>query len=282
MREVAPGATPGIGLWPAVPAEEYHAWDAASNSRLTRLLRSPAHLRAYMDEQPERTPALVLGDAIHKAILEPDLFRGRFVRAPEGDGRTKAVQEARRELMASFPRATMLTAADFDCALAVRDSVWCHPAARKLLRAAEHVEASAVWRDEDAGVLCKARADALVPEFGTIVDIKSTVDAGPGAFERSLWAYAYFQQGAFYLDGFSIVLASYFEHFVNIAVEKEPPYAVALYRIREDAIAAGRERIRPLLHLYRQCMETGRWPAYSTEVLDISLPPYAWAKLEAS
>jgi exodeoxyribonuclease VIII len=190
MREVAPGATPGIGLWPGVPAEEYHAWDAASNSRLTRLLRSPAHLRAYMDEQPERTPALVLGDAIHKAILEPDLFPRLYAVAGQcaatiGSGKRcinpGTVQRGDEWFCgvkshdpggANGKRTSVvLDPDDWKTCLAVRDSVWRHPAAAKLLRAAEHVEASAVWRDEDAGVLCKARADALVPEFGTVVDI---------------------------------------------------------------------------------------------------------------
>jgi hypothetical protein len=84
--------TPGIGLWPGVPYEQYAAWDACSSSRLSRLLRSPAHARAYIDGQIEDdTPAKAFGSAAHCAILEPDRFASAYVRAPEGDGRTKAV-----------------------------------------------------------------------------------------------------------------------------------------------------------------------------------------------
>ena len=41
---------PEPGIYPGVPMDEYLGWDCASNSRLRRLRRSPAHLKAYLDD----------------------------------------------------------------------------------------------------------------------------------------------------------------------------------------------------------------------------------------
>jgi hypothetical protein len=63
---------------------------------------------------------------------------------------------------------------------------------------------------------------------------------------------------------------------VIVAAEKEPPYAVAAYRLTEGATDAGMDQLRPLLQLYRRCQASGEWPAYPDTVQDISLPDWAW------
>src|SRR5262245_8459627 len=69
---------PDPGVYPNVPMEAYHRWNAVSNSRLTKLDRSPAHLLAYLTEPPEDTKATAEGRAIHCAVLEPDDFVNRY------------------------------------------------------------------------------------------------------------------------------------------------------------------------------------------------------------
>lgn len=59
---------------------DYHAnkeW--LGHSALLRLLRSPAHYQAYLNE-PERdpTPALLFGQAFHTAVLEPERFASDY------------------------------------------------------------------------------------------------------------------------------------------------------------------------------------------------------------
>ena len=51
--------------------EEYHASDGLSNSMMNKLLKSPAHMKYYMDNPDPSTPAQVLGTQAHTALLEP-------------------------------------------------------------------------------------------------------------------------------------------------------------------------------------------------------------------
>jgi exodeoxyribonuclease VIII len=73
------------GIYPQVPENEYFAAKAASNSTLSRMKRSPAHCRAYMDDQPEPTANMKFGSLVHCLTLEPGEFAGRYHIADEYD-----------------------------------------------------------------------------------------------------------------------------------------------------------------------------------------------------
>src|SRR5690606_39465824 len=58
--------------------EEYHSLpDSISKSGLDLIARSPAHYRYA--ERREPTRAMVIGTAIHAAILEPDVFATEYL-----------------------------------------------------------------------------------------------------------------------------------------------------------------------------------------------------------
>lgn len=191
---------PEPGIYPDVPAEVYHRWPAASQTVLKIMRdRSPAHARQYMLTPPEPTPAMVLGQAIHAAILQPDLFREHYVRGLEFDRRTKQGREAWEALAAEHPNAIILKPEDYDRCIAIRDAVHSHHYARKLLRG--QTEVSAVWRDPWFGVLCKGRFDCVPTGLGIIVDVKSVSDASPRAMQRFIYAYGTYLQAAHYMIG---------------------------------------------------------------------------------
>ncbi len=292
--------TPEPGVHVGTSLNMYHnVWSAASNSRLSILRRSPAHLLAAMHEPPKSSAALLTGHAIHTAILEPDLFASEFTTA----GQCQAIKKTDKLRCnnagvvystaqgwlcgvhkgadsGSDDSRTVLSQADYVVALAVRDAVHRHPAAKHLLSTAIHREASIAWDDARSGVRCKARLDSYAEfEGGTIIDVKSTIDARRDEFERSIFKYGYHRQGGFYMPGAEAVGLPA-RHFVIIACEKEPPYAVAVYRLTEGALDAGAEQIAPLLDLYAKCMASGEWPAYSDEIADIALPSWSWDKID--
>lgn len=277
---IAPAAEPAVGLHLDVPADLYHSWPGASNSKLNLLLRSPAHLKASIDSPTPSTPAQEMGTAIHYAVLEPDLFPTKYVRNIEGDGRTKAVREARAALAAEHPFATILSPSDYDLCIAVRDSVWAHPAAKVALSGEGMNEASMVWDDPETGVRCKARADRISLELGAIIDLKTTRDAREQSFSRDIFNYGYHRQAAFYTAAASLLLERQIGLHYIVAVEKEAPYAVAVYRLRDDAIEAGRQQLDALLRRYAECVEADHWPAYGDEPVEISLPTWAWGQLD--
>jgi hypothetical protein len=270
----------GPGIYPGVEAARYHALEAASNSRLSRLLRSPAHLREYLDNPPSQTDDMLLGSAAHALILEPESFAGLYQRAPEGDRRAKAVKDAWAELEARHPFATLLKPDHYDACQRMRDAVLSHEAASYLVGAAGDVEVSLLWDDPATAVRCKGRPDKLAGSLGVVVDLKTTQNASAEEFTRSVHNFGYFRQGAMYLDGLA-ECGVQVQHFVIIAVEKTPPFGVAVYRLREDAIEAGRKQLRSLLHTYRWCMERGEWPCYPETIQDLSLPRWAWSSIES-
>lgn len=269
---------PPPGIYEDVPAGTYHKWLGASQSRLLTLRdKSPAHMKWEMEHPAEVTPAMALGSAIHTAVLQPDLFARRGLRDIEGDGRTKAVKDARAQLRAEHPGCVILAPQDYDICIAVRDAVTAHPIARALLDGP--AERSVVWMDEATGVMCKARFDEMPIGIGAITDLKTTIDASPAAFTRAIYRFGYYIQAAHYLAG-ARAREIDADFFTIIAVEKEEPYAVAVYHIRDDAIQAGADELRPLLARYAYCEVTGEWPGYPAEAIEISLPPWAWAQVD--
>ena len=134
---------------------------------------------------------------------------------------------------------------------------------------------SLLWRDAETSLFCKGRPDRLTTLGGwsVVVDLKSTDNAGPRVFERDIYKYSYHQQGGFYLDGCD-TLSPRERKYVFIVVEKDPPFAVAVYELDPEAIDLGRDEYRAHLAQYARCLETGVWPGYDPGMGIISLPPW--------
>ena len=291
--------TPGI--YERVPAEVYHALPYCSNSRLSLLKRSPAHLRADLDNPGEPTDAMRLGSAIHMAVLEPDVFATTYHEAGQCEGVLKSGARKGEQCTntgtgrwggqwfcgqhkgnGEADAIEVLSRADFLVCNGIRRSLWTHPKLRKLMDAAGREELTVIWDDSESGVRCKARVDRLVEDFGGVVlDLKTTTDARPHAFERKVFEFGYFRQKPLYQDAlWQCGIET--KHCVIAAAEKEDPYAVAGYRLADGAADAGREELRKLLALYAKCEREKSWPAYPFDITEISLPRWGWDQLEAA
>lgn len=252
---------------------EYHASPAISKSGLDLIRKAPA-LYAYRRDNPqEQTPAMRLGSLTHTVVLEPEVFAHSVIAHPEGiDRRTAAgkadwaafeIQAEGREIITNEEGAKLA---------AIRDAVRSHPAAAKALAGSPTIEQSIFW-DAD-GISCRCRPDA-VTEKGVIVDLKTTRDASPEGFAKSILAYRYHVQAAFYSDGYRAAFGEAPRGFVFIAVETESPYLVAVYVASMTMTSRGRFDYREDLDTFRRCQETGTWPGYSDAPLTIDLPKWA-------
>ena len=65
------------------------------------------------------------------------------------------------------------------------------------------------------------------------------------------------------------------EAFIFAAIEKEPPYAAALYILNDEAVAKGRAEAQRLRALYAECKATDTWPAYGESIQVLTLPKWA-------
>lgn len=279
---------PEPGIYPDIPMETYLAWDAASNSQLTRILKSPAHLLAYRQEQID-TAALKFGRASHTLLFEPEKFREQFCSEPDITGPEFASYASPRSTKAYKQQVavleadglTVLKTEQMEDMEGMRAAILDHPKASTVITATGQAELSVVWDDPETGVRCKSRFDWHTPTYagGAIVDLKTTTDASPWAFERAVFKFGYHRQGALYLRG-ARALDIPVAHFAIVAAEKTSPYGVILYRLNEDAVSLGNTQLDFALVRYAECQRTGEYPGYTTDVVDVGVPPWADAQVE--
>lgn len=287
---------PEPGVYRGIPMAEYRAWACASNSQLTHLMRSPAHLRAYLEAPQKETPARILGTAIHTKVLEPETFGRSYFAKPDPDpeiyrnadgsesknvANTKAYKDAVAALEMEHPGGIGLGASDHETCIGIDASIRAHESAGPTIEAATDVELSIVWDDPVTGVRCKARLDAYAPDLagGSIPDLKSAREGGILDFERAVLGFGYHRKAWFYLRGAREVgLAC--RHFPLIAAEKEPPYAVDVYRVSEGVVTYVEDQMTALLELYAECQQQEWWPARPEHVREISIPDYGWRKID--
>ncbi len=280
---------PGFEL--DVPADVYHRRElGVANNTALKILRerSPAHYRAWVDgqEQPE-TPAFLFGRAYHCRVLEPERFAAEFVAEPVGapPRPTSAMREAKKPSESSIARVaywdgwdaenagkTMLSAEDAERIEAMYAALMAVPLAAGIMRDG-YSEVTMRWTDEPTGIPCKARADWWVPgRF--FMDLKTTDDASPAGFRRSVAAYGYHVQHAHYCDA-ARALGQPVRNYLILAQEKEPPYVCGVYHIDAEAEARGFELRERGLQTLRNCLDTDTWPGYGTGITELSLPPWA-------
>ena len=261
---------PGLLL---MSATQYHADKAIGHSGIVKMLKSPAHLREYLDHPPTPTPAMAFGTAVHTFVLEQERFGDDFVVAEKFDRRTKEGKEAAARFEEANQGKTLITSEEMATLSLVRSAVHSHLGAARLFGQGQ-AELSAFWTDADTGLNCKCRPDWFNGEV--VVDLKTCVDASSGGFSRSIANFGYDIQAAFYVDGIKAVTGLELP-FLFVAVEKDAPHAVAVYRADPEVIEVGRKKYRAALQLLKWCRESGSWPAYQPggEIEPISLPRWA-------
>ena len=262
----------------SLPEAQYRASEGLSKSLLDWIAppRTPAHFKARVSGliADEQTPAMRLGSMIHRAILEPETVAGAWVVKP--DGMNFATKEGKEWKAAqTLP---IITAAEGETITGMRDSVHAHPAVKRVLANAK-TEVSLFANGED-GVLRKARIDALPESGNVIVDIKSCQSADPDMMAKSVVAYRYDVQAAYYLDICKLLGIDKSE-FLFVCVEKLPPHAVAVYALDQDAIAWGRMQYQRDLALIKHCEAKDHWPSFTQDITTLALPAWAQKQMEA-
>ena len=252
--------------------EAYHSLKAVSPSQIKVLGRSPLH---YFDrflaedrERPEPTAAMLLGTALHTAVLEPELWDSTIAVPPQTfDRRTKVGKELAAAFDAESAGKIVLAPDDADQVRRMADAVRKHPAAGFLLELPGRREASYTWEDPQTGLQCKTRPDWHSLDGRLVVDVKTTRDASRAEFAKSIANLDYHVQAAWNRAAIGA------EQFLTIAVESTRPFAVAVYPASEAMIAAGDRRIEAAMAQLAQCWASGEWPGYGDIIAEpIELP----------
>ena len=315
--------TKKIGLFKNISFEEYCAIDAVNNSSLNDFDRSPAYYYAKHlapdREQQEPTPSMLLGTAIHTAVLEfprfietysvkpqienfpgcldsadqykakakelglkvsgtkPELKKSSLEVAPD----TKFFDDIERQFENKYK---LLKKDDYESCIAICNRIKKSPTASTLF-ADGFPEITMLWIDANTGLYCKARIDYIsgvkINEEGQfeivgpvyIVDLKSTEDARPREFARSIANYGYHRQAGHYTNGL-ISLGIKGALFVFAAYERSAPYAASFTYASDAMLSQSREELSNLLNRLKACKSAEQWPAYDETLVPIDLP--AW------
>lgn len=283
---LTPAPLPGLstyspGIYPDVPAEVYHRRElgVVNNGALKILAgKTPEHYLAWVAEETEEkeTPALVFGRALHSLVLEPSKFQREFALQPVfGDLRTKAARESRDAWLADHPGVTTLTEDDLKRLQGMAKAVREHPIAGKFFIDGMP-EATCVYDDPRTGLRCKTRMDYWREDLWMIGDLKSTDDASPRAFAKSVVNYGYHIQDAHYSSGPQVLAGREAPRFLFVGVEKSPPYSVGVYMLDADAEARGHELRDRAMDTLDRCLRTDEWPGLPAVVNTLSLPGWAF------
>lgn len=282
-------AEPAHSFVEVLSNEDYHGGPGLSSSNVKTIRNYSIDHYVYSKTAPPkaRSAAFVVGDGVHAAVLEPDRFEAEFLVMPSF-GRSKADQAAKRLWLAEHAGADVMTSDQRELILRCAEAIQRHPDAAHFVgpeaMESSKAESSFFWRDPISEIVCKCRPDVLHWSMA-LPDIKTTARAGGASrmgFDKVCADLGYWISGPMYSDGVSNVLGSApSEHpMVFIVVEKEPPYAVGVHMLDEEAAQLGRQAYRDVLRLLRRWIDAGdkRWGGYPRGIDLLSLPNWVHRK----
>lgn len=254
--------------------QDYLAAPALSSSDLKQVLRSPAHYIAYKSAKPAETKAQRFGSLAHKAILEPQFFRPLV--APKVDRRTKEGKLAWEQFLASAVDVDVVDADELldieGMVAAVKES----PEAQRLLKSGV-AEISAYAAYGTTEVRC--RPDWRCDDRRLLVNLKTAEDASPEAFVRQVASYRYHLQAAVEMFCAAAIwkIPPTEMQYCWLVVEKEPPYAVSVFRPDPHMMATGFSLLTRAVVLFEDAVARDAFAEsrfrYNEE---IALPKWAW------
>lgn len=276
------------GIRPRIPFEVYQGMAGMNITLLKEMRRSAQHFQ-HRRHHPKESAPMTLGKAGHCAVLEPMRFGSDFA---VWERRTSAGAMAPRngqhwqEFEAQHAGQTIITANEYDTVVALQSAVRNdRDAMRYLLHGEPEVSMQAVL----FGRQCKGRLDWLTRDWidlegvrqtgPCLVGVKMTRDCSEFRFGRQAASLGYALQWAFYLDLYKAITGE-FPKVVEIAVENEAPYAVAVYEIPDEVLQKGCDEYMALLEQLAECERAQRWPGPVQGERILTMPQWFYGEEE--
>jgi len=256
--------------------ENYAAVPAANWSSLKELRKSALHYKYALENSKKETPSLLLGRAVHAAILEPETWHDAFAVRPDGiDRRTKTGKEDYALFEAQSHGKAILTEDAKTLAWEIGRCVREHPLCAHFFSQSDSFkESTIVWTDARTGLDCKARFDLCSRDHGLLVEIKTATSIGEREFSYQAWKLGYFHQLAFYAAGLKTLYGTEPDLRI-VAVESSPPHDVGVFVPCLDTMYAAEQDVADLLQHHLHCTKTGRWPGQHPNLTTLSAPRFA-------
>ncbi len=208
-----------------------------SYSSLKSFSVSPAHFLAYKNKERKDTSAMLFGRLIHKLVLEEDLLLEDFA---VYNGRRAGA--AWKEFETENYDKDIVKASELDEAIRIKDSIYNHIKAEKLLKGLTETEK--YFKNEINGVNFHGYIDGYCEDY--ILDLKTTVSAEPHKFNRDSFNLKYYLQAAIYCAVTGV------DNYYIIAVEKSFPYVVSVYKLDDELIDYGKQEVARLIDDFKE------------------------------
>jgi len=249
--------------------EEYHGKkEYESSTNLRHSLISPKKYLHGKTAIQVPTKAMEEGTAVHTFFLENNKFHDEYIFRPEGlNARTKEGKEWMKE-----NEGKKILSYEWKENLELMNESIMNSPAKIIYNNDNYSELSFFW-DDLYGIRGKCRPDCLSYNGRFVLDLKTTQDASPKGFQKSIGAFGYHIQAAWYLRGLR-KLGVKVDEFLFVAIEKTAPFCVGVYRADKEMLEEGEKKVEEALNIIQQCNRSRHWADYTPEILDISLPPW--------
>ena len=256
-----------------MPNEVYHAHDSVSKSSLDLFDRSPAHL--HFAEPFKSSRAMVIGTAIHTALLEPERFKKEYLLLDSVTDRRSAVY---KDAIKHTPEENVLVATEAKNVKSMTETAKSNTDFIDYASEGYEVELSFFGICSATGEAIRCRFDMLTSS-GRALDLKKTRDARPSEFSKSVFNYRYHVQHAFYSHVYKCVTGDDLKSFEFFAIEETSTHTNAIYSLCEETLELGNYYMMKNLKDYASCEN----PASSIwiEKETISLPSWAYSQYES-
>jgi len=266
------------GLHSGIENDLYHSADGVSKSMLDVLAdKTPQHLKfARESGASEPTKAMIIGTAVHCAVLEPLEFEHKYLPMPNFSG--KGSVNDKKEFLddCALNNKIALKSDDYQKVVSMRDSALRHPVLKTFLKDGR-AETSGFWHDKYTAELCRIRPDFLPDGMDVCIDLKTAQRASFSEFSKSVNKYRYHVSDAMYRDGLLQITGNSFA-FLFAVIETEPPYLCALYELDYQARSLGHTMYRRLLDRYKEAKLNKFSEGYPIDIRTLDLP--TWAKTQ--
>ena len=222
----------------------------------------------------KQTKAMADGTAVHAFFLERDKFDTDFIVKP-ADMRlnTKAGKEWALE-----QKDKIIIDSELGNNLYEMEKSFMDSPAKLIYDIKGQTELSYFW-DDLGTIKGKCRPDWLSDDGEIVVDVKTTTDASPRGFQKSISTWGYHLQLGWYLRGLR-KLGLPAKQFIFIAIEKTAPFCVGVYRTNQDMINFAMKELDQLMPEIQTSMVSNEFPDYTPEITSIGLPPWMTDKKE--
>lgn len=246
-----------------LPAETYFKAPGLSASALVHGVKSMKHMRYYMTNPSDTSPAMRWGKLCHSALLEPDRFE-RDIAVFEGPKRGNEWKEFQ-----SANEGREVVTLEESAQLAEMIEAVHGRADAKALLTDGHREVSMFWSTDEYGE-AKGRMD--VYDVNHIVDLKTTGDIA--RFQNTAAQLLINVRVGWYQVGIHEITGKLLPVYI-VAVEQNAPFDVRVYEYDSEALALGRDISTATAKRYRECHKTGVYPGVCSDVQTLRLPEWA-------